>query len=130
MPVFAAAPHAAQDVDRAVLLARLFLEGLNARDVDGLARLVNDDVEFRNAPAGRSLYGREALEVIVRVAREENVRIVRRDSEEIDPHDGGLRIAIPVLELVSGAEIPGMAIFDVRDDKIVAFEVSSEQLRR
>jgi SnoaL-like domain len=128
--MFAAAPHMAQDVDRAVLLTRVFLEGLNARDVDGLATLVSNDVEFRNASGGRSLHGREALEVIVRVAKEENVRIVRRDSEEITSHDGELRIAVPVLELASGAEIPGMAIFDVRDDKIVAFEVTSEQLRR
>jgi hypothetical protein len=119
-----------QDVDRAILLTRLFLEDLNARDVDGLATLVSDDVEFRNASGGRSLHGREALEVIVRVAKEENVRVVRRDSEEINSQEGALRIAVPVLELVSGAEIPGMATFDIREDKIVAFELSSEQLRR
>jgi ketosteroid isomerase-like protein len=118
------------DVDRAVLLTRLFIEALNARDVDGLGALVSDDVEFRNASGGRSLRGREALERIVRAAADARLSLVRRDGEEILARDGVVRISVPVVEMVGGAEVHGAAIFEVRDDKITAFEVSSELLRR
>jgi hypothetical protein len=37
---------------------------------------------------------------------------------------------MPVLVLVGSSEIRGTAIFEVRDDKIAAFELTSELLRR
>jgi hypothetical protein len=125
-----AAPHLAADIDRAVPLTRLFIEALNARDLDGLEALVGDDVEFRNASGGRSLRGREALERIVRAAAEARLRLVRRDGEGVTSHDAVVRIAVPVIEMVGGAEVQGTATFEVRDEKITAFEVSSELLRR
>jgi hypothetical protein len=125
-----AVPHLAADTDRAVLLTRLFIEALNARDLDGLETLVSDDVEFRSASGGRSLRGREALERIVRAAAEARLRLVRRDGEEVAAHDGALRILVPVIEMVGGAEVRGTATFEVRDDRITEFEVSSELLRR
>jgi ketosteroid isomerase-like protein len=128
--MFAAAPHVAADVDRAVLLTRLFVEALNARDLEGLATLVSDDVEFRHASGGRSLRGREGLERIVRAAADAHLSLVRRDGEETTSRDGVLRVAVPLLELVGGAEVHGTATFEVREDKITAFEVSSELLRR
>jgi ketosteroid isomerase-like protein len=126
----AAGPHMAADIDRAALLTRLFVEALNARDAEGLATLVSDDVEFRNAAGGRPLHGREALERIVRAAGRAHLRLVRQGSEEIIATAGALRIAVPVLELVGSSEIRGTAIFEVTDDKIASFEVSSGLLRR
>jgi ketosteroid isomerase-like protein len=120
----------ASDVDRATLLARLFIEALNARDVDGLATLVSDEVVFRNPMGGRHLRGREAVERIVRAAADARLTLARRDGEEVRPADGVLRIAVPVVELVGGAEVEGTAIFEVRDGKVTAFEVTSELLRR
>jgi ketosteroid isomerase-like protein len=117
-------------IDRAVVLTRLFIEALNARDLDGLQALVSDDVEFRNASGGRSLHGREALERILRAAADARLSLARRDGEEIASHDGVVRISVPVIEMVGGAKVKGTATFEVRDDKITEFEVTSELLRR
>ncbi|HEY4427587.1 MAG TPA: nuclear transport factor 2 family protein [Solirubrobacteraceae bacterium] len=125
-----AAPRIAPETDSAVVLTRLFIEALNARDVDGLAHLVSDDVEFRNPAGGRSLRGREALERIVRAAKEARVRLVRRDGEDVSVDDGVVRVRVPLIEMVGGSEVDATAVFDVRDERISAFEVSSELLRR
>lgn len=124
-----AAPHTAVEIDRAVVLTRLFIEALNARDVAGLASLVSDDVEFRNATGGRSLRGRDALDSLVRAAKAARLSLVRRDGEEVSVEDGTVRVIVPVIELVGSAEIHGTALFEVGDDRITAFEVSSELLR-
>jgi ketosteroid isomerase-like protein len=55
------------EVTCALVLTRLFIEALDARDVEALAILVAPDAEFRK-PAGGSLYGREAVERIVDAA--------------------------------------------------------------
>jgi ketosteroid isomerase-like protein len=121
---------AADAADRAALLTRLFIEALNARDLDALASIVSEDAEFRNAFGGRTLRGREAVERIVRAAADARLRLVRVGVEEIRITDGLARVTVPVLELVGGAEIEGRAEFEVRDGAITAFEVSSELLRR
>jgi ketosteroid isomerase-like protein len=120
----------ANDVDRATLLTRLFIEALNARDVDGLAALVSEETVFRNPFGGRPLRGREAVERIVRAAADARLTLARRDGEEVKRSEGVLRIAVPVVEIVGGAEVEGTAIFELRDGRITAFEVSSELLRR
>jgi ketosteroid isomerase-like protein len=120
----------AHEVDRATVLARLFIEALNARDVDGMAELVSDDVVFRNPIGGRSLRGREAIERLVRAATEARVALARRDGEEVRQADGVVTVAVPIVELVGAAEIEGTATFEVRDGQISAFEVASELLRR
>jgi hypothetical protein len=120
----------ASDADRATLLTRLFIEALNARDVEGLAALVDDDVEFRNPMDGRSLCGREALERIVRAAADARLRLVRREGEEVRVGEGVMRVAVPVIELVGSSEIEGTAVFELRGGRITGFEVTSELLRR
>jgi ketosteroid isomerase-like protein len=126
----AAVSIVASEVDRATILARLFIEALNARDVYGMAALVSDDVVFRNPIGGRSLRGREAVERLVRAGSEARIRLARRDGEEVRQADGVVTVAVPVVELVGGAEIEGTATFEVRDGQITAFEVTSELLRR
>jgi hypothetical protein len=123
-------PRLTADPDRAVLLTRLFIEALNARDVDGLMSLVSDEVEFRNAFGGRSLRGRDAVERLVRAAADANLSFVRRGDPEITVRGGTVRIEVPVVEQVGGSEIVGTAIFEVQDGSITAFQVSSELLRR
>jgi ketosteroid isomerase-like protein len=118
------------EADRATLLTRLFIEALNARDVQALSTLVSDDVEFRNLLGGRPLRGREALERLVRAAADARLRLVRRDGEDVRVAEGALRVAVPVIELVGGSEIDGTATFELQGGKITAFEVSSELLRR
>jgi hypothetical protein len=118
------------DADRATLVTRLFIEALNARDVDGLSTLVSDDVEFRNPLGQRSLRGREALERIVRAAADARLRLVRRDGEQVRVGEGVVQVAVPVIELVGGTEVQGTAIFELRGGAITAFEISSELLRR
>jgi ketosteroid isomerase-like protein len=120
----------ANEADRATLLARLFIEALNALDAEGLAGLLSDDVAFRNPAGGRSLVGREAVERIVRAAADARLRLVRRDGEDVRVGEGVVRVSVPVIELVGGSEIEGTAMFEVRGGKIAAFEVSSELLRR
>ncbi|MGO9489670.1 MAG: nuclear transport factor 2 family protein [Solirubrobacteraceae bacterium] len=121
---------AASDLDRAVMLTRLFIEALNARDLDGLATLVSEDVEFRNRLDGRDLHGRHGLEAVVHAAEQAHLRLARLDGEEVTALEGGTLIMVPVLEVIGSSEIRGHAIFEVRDGKIAAFELSSEHLRR
>jgi hypothetical protein len=118
------------EADRATLVTRLFIEALNARDVDGLSTLVSDDVEFRNPLGDRSLRGREALERIVRAAADARLRLVRRGGEQLRVGEGVVHVAVPVIELVGGSEVEGTAIFELRGGAITAFEVTSELLRR
>jgi hypothetical protein len=120
----------ADEADRAVLLSRLFVEALNARDVEGLAGIVSEEVEFRNAFGGRTLRGREAVERIVRAATDARLSLVRTGAEEVTRAGGVARVRVPVLELVGGAEIEGQATFEVREGRITAFEVTSELLAR
>jgi hypothetical protein len=121
----AAAPHVTVGIDRAVLLTRLFIEALNARDVDGLARLVSDDVEFRRA-GGPVLRGRQALERIVRAAADAKLRLSRRDAEAVAAGEGCVIVTVPVVELIGSSEVDGTAIFEVTDDRITGFEVRSK----
>jgi hypothetical protein len=116
------------DATRALVLTRLFIEALDARDVEALVVVVAQDVEFRNA-AGGSLHGREAVERIVDAASRARVWLFRRGTETFSRADGAMRIDTPVVELVAATEIEGTANFEVRDGELTAFEVSSEMLR-
>ena len=116
------------EVTRALVLTRLFIEAIDARDLDALSMLTAENVEFRN-PAGRSFYGREGLGRIVDAAGRARLWLVRRGKETVSCADDGVRISVPVIEFVSGAEIDGTANFEVRDSEVTALEVSSELLR-
>jgi ketosteroid isomerase-like protein len=121
---------AEREVEDAITSARLFLEALNARDLHGLEKLVADDVEFRKASGGPSLHGRDALEALLTAAADADLRLARIDSEQVTATAEVIRLEVPVIELVRGSQIRGTALFEVRDGKIAAFEVSSELLRR
>jgi hypothetical protein len=116
------------DHARAAELSRLFIEALNAHDVDTLAGLGSDDVEFHNPGGGRSLHGREGLERLVLAAASAGVYLVRRGQETVSSDHGTLRVTVPVFELMGGTRFRGTAMFEVGDGKIIGFEASSELL--
>lgn len=120
---------AGTEIARALELAHLFIEALNARDVDSLESLVEETIEFRNPVEGRSLHGRQGLERIVEAAAEARVWLFRHGEESIPYAHGVVRVSVPVVELVGGGEIEGTAVFEIRDGRIASFEVSSEALR-
>ena len=102
------------EATRALVLTRLFIEALDARDVDALVVLMAEDTEFRN-PSGGSLHGHEAVERIVEAASKARVWLFRRGTETLSRANGTMRIDTPVVELVGSSETDGTANFEVRD---------------
>jgi hypothetical protein len=121
---------AAGMIDRPIELTRLFIEALNARDVNALATLASADIDLLNPAGGRSLHGVDGLERIVEAAGAADLVFVRRGPEEVSAQDGATRIATPVVERAGASRIHGTALFEIRDGSITAFEVNSELLRR
>lgn len=74
------------EVGAALETTRLFIEALNARDVETLRAAVTDDVGSTRPW-------------------------------------GATRVSVPVRELVRKGELPGTAVFEIRDGRITAFEV-------
>jgi hypothetical protein len=110
------------EVGAALETTRLFIEALNARDVETLRATVTDDVELRT-PQGRALRGYEGLDDIVRAAVETDLLLARRGEERVDEAAGATRVSVPVRELVRKGELRGTAVFEIRDGRIAAFEV-------
>ncbi|HEV7459323.1 MAG TPA: nuclear transport factor 2 family protein [Solirubrobacteraceae bacterium] len=110
------------EVGAALETARLFIEALNARDVETLRATVTSDVELRT-PQGAALRGYDGLEDVVRAALENDLLLVRRGPERVDEESGATRVSVPVRELVRRGELQGTAVFEVRDGRISAFEV-------
>jgi ketosteroid isomerase-like protein len=108
---------------RHVDVTRLFTEALNARDLEALLALVTDDVEFRNPQGGRSLRGPKGVEDLVRAAADTNLLLVRIGSEEIEVDSGIDHVTVQVRELIGKSELTGRAVFDVRGERIAAFDV-------
>jgi ketosteroid isomerase-like protein len=115
---------------RAVELTRLFIEALNARDLNGLAELAADEIELRNPAGGKSLRGREGLERLVEAARDADVLVARVGEPEVSSADGVTRVEQWVREIAGTARFRGVAIFEVRDGQVTAFEIDSELLQR
>ncbi len=117
------------EATRALVLTRLFIEALDARDVDALVMLVAEDTESRN-PSGGSLHGHEAVARIVEAASKARVWLFRRGTETLSRANGTMRIDTPVVELVGGSEPPRQGELRGTDDGVLtAFAVSSEMLR-
>jgi hypothetical protein len=110
-------------------LTRLFIEALNARDVDGLAAISDDGIELRHPGPGRTLRGKDGLERLVVAAADADVLLVRVGEPEVTSENGVTRVKQPVRESVGGAHTRGTALFEVRAEKIAAFEIESEWLR-
>jgi hypothetical protein len=106
------------------LPVRLFIEALNARDLDTLRTLVADDVEFRNAD-GAALRGEEGLRDIVMAAEDTDLLLAREGAERVEGHDGIDHLTVPVRVLVGRGELHGTAVSDIRDGRVAAFAVVS-----
>jgi hypothetical protein len=108
----------------ALEVAGLFLEALNARDVDTLRSLVTDDVEFRTRE-GASLRGPEAVDALVRAAAHTDLLLARVGQPTIETDSGVERVSVPVREFVEKSQLHGTAVFEIRDGKVGAFSVGS-----
>jgi ketosteroid isomerase-like protein len=104
-------------------LARQFIEALNARDLETVRSLIDEDTEFRTR--GRAtLYGYDGARDVVTAAEDTDLRLVidgEPTQERVD--DDRTRVAVPVGVLVHNDRIGGTAEFEIRDRKIVAFEI-------
>ena len=105
-------------------IARRFIEAIDARDVDGLRALATEDVEFRNRQ-GRSFHGYDGARDVVRAAEHSGLLLVATGRAQID--DGGSRLSLPVSVVLGRDRLTGTAEFRIRDGKVAAFEVVTEQ---
>jgi hypothetical protein len=104
-------------------VTRLFIEGLNARDLETLRGYVTEDVEFRTRD-GRALRGPDAVELLVTAAAGTNLFLARVGSETVE---GSGRVSVPVRVLLgSGDTLKGTAVFELRDGKVAEFEVITD----
>jgi hypothetical protein len=110
------------EVGGALETTRLFIEALNARDVETLRAAVTPDVELRT-PQGAALRGYDGLDHIVRAAVETDLLLARQGAERVDEDSGITRVSVPVREFVRKGELHGTAVYEIRDGRIAAFEV-------
>jgi hypothetical protein len=111
-------------MDRAVQLTRLFTEALDARDAEALRALVSDDVQLRTQE-GTALSGAGELQHLLDAAVEADVLLVRRGHETTEDGDGVTRVTAPVRVLVHRDELPGSAVFELRDGAVASFWVET-----
>ena len=107
--------------DYAVALTRLFTEALNARDFEAARALVSDDVELRG-PNNSALRGRSGASELLEAAAHIDLVVVRTALEELDEDDGGLRVTVPIRELIRREELFRTVVFRVHDGAITGYE--------
>jgi hypothetical protein len=112
----------ATEAGAALETTRLFIEGLNARDIETLRAAVTPDVELRT-PDGAALRGYEGLEHIVHAAVEADLLLARQGAEQVDEDSGATRVHVPVREFIRKSELHGTATFEIRDGRIATFEI-------
>jgi ketosteroid isomerase-like protein len=103
-------------------VARDFIEALNGRDLDAMARLVADDAAFRTAGAELPR-GQEGLRALVAAAEDVNLRLVPFRPPSAEEVDGQVHVRLPVRELIGSDDIERVAEFEVRDGRVAAFAV-------
>jgi hypothetical protein len=114
----------AQALD-AVKLTRLFIEALNARDVETLLSLIDESAEFPT-PTGRALRGPGGVEDLVKTGRDADLVLVRTGPEAVEDEGVVVRVRMPVREIVRRSRLAGDAIFEVSGDRVASFEVVTE----
>jgi hypothetical protein len=105
-----------------VARTRLFTEALNARDLDTLREEVAEDAQFPT-PSGRRLEGHAGLEKVVAAAKDTDLLLARNGIEVVTEDGGAQHVTVPVREFVGRSEHERTAVFDLRGDKVTAFEV-------
>jgi SnoaL-like protein len=115
--------EASIDENQEVILAvtRLFTEAFNARDLETARGLISDDIEFRG-PNGSELRGIDAARQVFDAAERFDVLIARTGPEEIRPDDPGIRVEVPIRELVGKTELFRTAEFELHNLRITTFE--------
>ena len=106
----------------AVWVTRLFIEALNARDVETLQSLSDANAEFPTR-TGRTLRGAEGLQDLVNAGRDNDLLLVRTGAESVVEEGAGVRVRTPVRELIRRGRLDGHAVFEVRGDRVISFEV-------
>jgi hypothetical protein len=107
-----------------VRVARLFIEALNARDVQTLLSLTDENAEFP-ARTGRTLRGAEGLQDLVTAVRDTDLLLVRTGAESVEEEPARFRIRVPVREIVRRSELHGEAIFELTGDRVASFVVAT-----
>jgi hypothetical protein len=111
----------------AVTVTRLFIEALNARDVESLRSLIDANAEFPTR-TGRTLRGAEGIQDLVNAGRDTDLLLVRTGVESVDEGSAArVRVRTPVREIVRRSRLDGRAIFEVAGDRIASFEVVTEE---
>jgi hypothetical protein len=100
---------------------RLFIEALNARDVESLRALATEDVELRNRE-GKSFQGERGLALVVDAAIDSDTLVARTGPEGV----AGGRVDMPVRVIVRKGDLHGTATFDIRDGAVAGFQVVTE----
>jgi hypothetical protein len=103
-------------------LALRFVDAFNGRDEATLRDLVADDAELRTlSKAG--LRGHDGLRTVLRTADERDLRLVPLGPPAVEPDADGVRVTLPIRELIGPDDIERTAELHVRDGRIVAFAV-------
>jgi ketosteroid isomerase-like protein len=103
-------------------LMQRFADAFNSRDPDALLELVTDDVVFRGRQ-GAALHGEAGARELLIAAEDARIRL-EPDGVPHTEDDG--RVTLPVRVFTGKDHIDGTAVFEVRDGKIAAFEVVSD----
>ena len=103
-------------------LALRFVEAFNERDEATLRDLVAEDAELRTLSEG-GLRGHDGLRTLLRTAAERDLRLVPLRPPAVERDGDGVRVTMPIRELIGADDIERTAELEVRDGRIVAFAV-------
>ena len=103
-------------------LALRLVEAFNERDEARLRGLVAEDAELRT-PGGGGLRGHDGLRTLLRTAAERDLRLVPLRPPAVERDGDGVRVTMPIRELIGPDDIERTAELEVRDGRIVAFAV-------
>jgi len=107
--------------DHVVALTRLFIEAVNARDLEATRALVSDDVEFRGS-RGSSLRGHAAVGEVLETVAHFDLLLVRVGVEQLEEHEDVTRVTVPVREIVGKDELFRTAAFEICHGAISSYE--------
>jgi hypothetical protein len=106
----------------ALAVAERFVDAFNDRDLDALRELVADDAQLRRMDGG-ALVGHDGLRALVAAAQDLELRFVPFREGEVVEEDDTARVTLPVRELIGADDIERLAVFEIRDGRIVGFTV-------
>ena len=101
-------------------LAQRFIAAFNNRDADGLRALMAPGATLRTL-TGDALRGHEGVDALLRAAERLDLRLQPFRTPHVERHGEGVRVTVPIRELIGPDDIERTVELDIRDGRVAGF---------